>query len=74
MTPTPNKQSEKFDAAEYFCLTVADKTREVWLLEGGYDAFCKQYDCLCSNLTVAEMSPLPYHVIDHIYLGRVTEI
>ena len=40
-----------------------------WLLEGGYDAFRKQYDYLCGDLTFAEMSPLPHHVIDHIYLG-----
>ena len=69
VTPTANKESEKFDPVEYFCLTIADKTREVWLLEGGYDAFCKQYDYLCGNLTFAEMSPLPHQMTDHIYLG-----
>ena len=69
VTPTADKQSERFDAVDYFCLTVADKTREVWLLEEGYDAFRKQYNYLCGNLTFAEMSPLPHHVIDHIYLG-----
>lgn len=69
MTPTDSKQSEKFDPVEYFCLTIADHTKEVWLLEGGYDAFCKQYDYLCGNLTFSEMSPLPHHVTDHIYLG-----
>lgn len=34
-TSTASKQSEKFDPVEYFCLTIADKTKEVWLLGGG---------------------------------------
>ena len=67
--PTAGKQSKIPDPVEYFCLTIADKTREVWLLEGGYDAFCKRYDYLCGNFTFAEMSPLPHHMTDHVYLG-----
>lgn len=69
VAPTACERSEKFDPVEYFCLTIADKTREVWLMEGGYYAFCKEYDYLCGNLTFAEMSPLPHHMTDHIYLG-----
>lgn len=69
VTTTTSRQSEKFDPVEYFSLTIADKTREVWLLEGGYDAFSKQYDYLCGHLTFTEMSPLPHHVTENIYLG-----
>ena len=61
--------SQQANPVEYFCITIADKTREVWYLEGGYNGFQKQYDFLCGQITFMEMMPLPHHIIEHIYLA-----
>ena len=60
---------QQANLVEYFCITIADKTREVWYLEGGYDGFQKQYNFLCGQITFMEMMPLPHHITEHVYLA-----
>lgn len=59
----------KLDFFEYFCLTIADRARELWMLEGGYDAFCAEYPFLCGHVEFDDMFPLPHQISRQLLLG-----
>ena len=60
---------QPFNHFEHFCLTIADRAREIWILEGGYDAFRAEYDFLCGNIEFSDMYPLPHEINKNLFLG-----
>ena len=60
---------DEFHPLERFCQTVAYRVKEVWLLEGGYDAFLREYGFLCGNVAFESMHPAPHHVTRELFLG-----
>lgn len=59
----------QLDFLEYFCLTIADKAQELWILEGGYDAFYTEYPFLCGHVEFGDMFPLPHQISRQLFLG-----
>ena len=60
---------QPFNHFEHFCLMIADRAREIWILEGGYDAFRAEYDFLCGNIEFSDMYPLPHEIDKSLLLG-----
>ena len=60
---------ERYDPFEQFCHTIADRVQEIWILKGGYDAFCSEYEFLCGHVTFESMFPLPHQITQNLYLG-----
>ena len=58
-----------FNHFEHFCLTIADRAHEIWILDGGYEAFCSEYEFLCGDIDFGSMFPLPYQITKNIFLG-----
>lgn len=63
------EEKESFDPLEQFCHTVADKVKEIWLLEGGYQAFEEEYPFLCGNIATEEMFPVPHQIDTGLFMG-----
>lgn len=58
-----------FNHFEHFCLTIADRAHEIWILDGGYEAFCSEYEFLCGDIDFGSMFPLPHQITKNIFLG-----
>ena len=58
-----------YDSFEFFCETLADATNEIWVLEGGYEAFRSQYGFLSGNVEFTDLHPLPHQINGHLFLG-----
>lgn len=61
--------NESYNPFEQFCNTVADRVKEIWILKGGYEIFCSEYDFLCGHISFESMFPLPHQVTSSLYLG-----
>lgn len=69
-TPTDLEEDDQtFNHFEHFCLTIADRAREIWILEGGYEAFRGEYGFLCGHVQFTEMFPLPHQITRNLFLG-----
>ena len=68
-TDVQELEDQPFNHFEHFCLTIADRAHEIWILEGGYDAFHNEYDFLCGNIDFSAMVPLPHQINTHLFLG-----
>ena len=62
-------EEKPFNHFEHFCLTIADRAHEIWILEGGYGAFRAEYDFLCGNIEFSDMYPLPHEINKSLFLG-----
>ena len=60
---------EDYDPTELFYQTVADRVKEIWLLEGGYEAFLSQYPFLCGSIQIDDMFPVPHQITRQLWLG-----
>ena len=58
-----------FNYFEHFCLTIADRAHEIWILEGGYNAFRSEYEFLCGKIEFNSMFPLPHRISKNLFLG-----
>ena len=63
------EEKESFDPLEHFCHTVADRVKEIWLLEGGYQAFQEEYPFLCGNIATEDMFPVPHQIDTGLFMG-----
>ena len=66
---TEPSYDDEFHPLERFCQAVAYNVKEVWLLEGGYEAFLREYDFLCGDIAFESMLPAPHHVTRELFLG-----
>ncbi len=64
---TPQTTSE--DPFEQFCNTIADRVKEIWILKGGYEVFCSEYQFLCGDISFESMFPLPHQISSSLFLG-----
>lgn len=62
-------EESSFDPLEQFCQTVAHKVKEIWLLEGGYQAFQQEYPFLCGNVRPEDMFPVPHQISPGLFMG-----
>lgn len=67
--PKEQEVGEPFNHFEHFCLTIADRAQEIWILEGGYDAFQLEYEFLCGDVDFTAMFPLPHQISKNLLLG-----
>ena len=58
-----------FDYFQHFCHTIADSTKEIWILDDGYKTFEKEYPFLCGHVDWSSMFPLPHQVNRNLFLG-----
>ena len=66
----PQQMNEdSFDPLETFCETVADKVKEIWIIEGGYESFLREYPFLCGNVQFEDMFPTPHLITPQLFLG-----
>ena len=64
-----NVEDATFNHFEHFCHTIADRAREIWILDDSYQAFHNEYDFLCGDVAFADMFPLPHQINKHVFLG-----
>ena len=62
-------EDKPFDYFQHFCHTIADRAKEIWILDDGYDAFKKEYPFLCGHVDWSSMFPLPHQVDRNLFLG-----
>ena len=62
-------EDPRFNHFEQFCLTIADRAKEIWILECSYQQFESEYGFLCGDIDFMDMNPLPHRISKHIFLG-----
>lgn len=65
----PSDEEDTYDPTELFYQTVADRVKEIWLLEGGYEAFLSQYPFLCGDIAMGDLFPVPHQITCQLWLG-----
>ena len=64
----PN-EDKPFDYFQHFCHTIADRAKEIWILDDGYEAFREEYPFLCGHVDWNNLFPLPHQVSRNLFLG-----
>lgn len=62
-------EDKPFDYFQHFCHTIADRAKEIWILDDGYEAFQREYPFLCGHVDWNSMFPLPHQVNRNLFLG-----
>ena len=62
-------EDPQFNHFEHFCLTIADRAKEIWILDCSYHEFESKYSFLCGNIDFNDMHPLPHRITEHVFLG-----
>ena len=63
------EEERAYNGFDFFCETLADATKEIWVLEGGYPVFKSLYGFLCGNVEFTDLYPLPHQINGHLFLG-----
>lgn len=58
-----------YNPVELFYQTVADRVKEIWILDGGYEGFRSLYPYLCGNVKFEDMYPTPHQITRQLFLG-----
>ena len=58
-----------YDPLETFYQTVADRVKEIWILEGGYESFRYNYPFLSGQVLFEDMYPTPHQITCQLFLG-----
>ena len=61
--------NDSYDPLEMFYQTVADRVKEIWILDGGYEVFSKEYPFLSGNVKFEDMYPTPHQITRQLFLG-----
>lgn len=62
-------EDKPFDYFQHFCHTIADRAKEIWILDDGYEAFKQEYPFLCGHVDWNALFPLPHQVNHNLFLG-----
>ena len=62
-------EDKPFDYFQHFCHTIADRAKQIWILDDGYEAFKKEYPFLCGHVDWSKLFPLPHQVNCNLFLG-----
>jgi len=60
---------DDYNAFQNLCQSLIRYAQELWVLEGGYEAFKKSYPFLCGNINTSEMFPLPHQIEHNLFVG-----
>ena len=60
---------DRFNHFEHFCVTIADRAKEIWTLDCSYQEFEREYGFLCGHVDFMDMFPLPHRISKHLFLG-----
>ena len=67
--PASMEGPDSYNPLETFYQTVADRVKEIWILEGGYEAFLNDYPFLCGDVKFEDMHPTPHLITRQLFLG-----
>ncbi len=66
---TQDSDPDPYNPLETFYQTVADRVKEIWILEGGYESFHNNYPFLCGQVAIEDMYPTPHQITCQLFLG-----
>jgi len=60
---------DEYNTFQNLCQSLIQYVHEIWILEGGYSAFQKEYPFLCGNINPNDMIPLPHQIEPNLFVG-----